>query len=88
MADPINLTQVLADADKDVFWAVRGKAIQAYASVEQSLCGLFAHLLERQGTLPASSFLRLSTLARCTASWKNLSGRSMGTPTRYFGIHF
>jgi hypothetical protein len=29
---------------EDGFWAIRGKAIQAYATLEQSLCTLFSHL--------------------------------------------
>jgi hypothetical protein len=44
MADPIDLGKVFAEAEQDPFWAVRGKAIQAYANLEQSLCSIFASL--------------------------------------------
>lgn len=44
MADTIYLQQVFEKASVDEFWAVRGKAIQAYANIEQSLCQVFASL--------------------------------------------
>jgi hypothetical protein len=43
MTEPINLERVFAESSQDQFWAIRGHAIQAYASLEQSLCGIFAH---------------------------------------------
>jgi hypothetical protein len=43
MTDPIDLEQVFAESSQDPFWAIRGKAIQSYANLEQSLCRLFAN---------------------------------------------
>ncbi len=40
----IDMTKVIALAERDEFWGTRGKAIQAYANLEQSLALLFAFL--------------------------------------------
>jgi len=44
------MTEVIKLAEADEFWAIRGKAIQSYANLEQSLLGLFAYLsgIERE----------------------------------------
>lgn len=40
----INLGEALRVAAEDQFWGIRGRAVQSYASLEQSLCRLFAKL--------------------------------------------
>jgi len=44
MSENIDLLEESNKAALDPFWAWRGHAIQAYASLEQSLCSLFQHL--------------------------------------------
>src|SRR5258708_2236288 len=44
MGGIVSLEKAGAIADRDAIWDARGKAIQAYATLEQSLCLLFAHL--------------------------------------------
>lgn len=44
MARIIDLGEAQAIADSDPMWDARGKAIQAYATLEQSLCQLFVAL--------------------------------------------
>lgn len=41
---PNRLSTYINKASEDEFWATRGKAIHAYAELEQQLCRLFAHL--------------------------------------------
>lgn len=41
---PISIEEVGRHLDQDQFWSLRAHAIQHYASLEQSLCGLFASL--------------------------------------------
>ena len=48
-------------AEQDLIWATRGKAIQAYASLEQSLCTLFAHLGTIPPTVAGIIFFRISS---------------------------
>jgi hypothetical protein len=43
-ATKIRIDQVIATASEDRFWAVRAKAIQAYAGLEQSLCSVFQQI--------------------------------------------
>ena len=44
MAGTIDLGEAQRKAEEDAIWATRGKAIQAYAGLEHSLCTLFGHL--------------------------------------------
>lgn len=44
----IHLDDVMDAAEQNSFWDIRGKAIQAYALVEQSLC----HLMSQCGEMP------------------------------------
>jgi hypothetical protein len=40
----ISLEVAMRKAAEDEFWEIRGKAVQAYANLEQSLCSLFGAL--------------------------------------------
>jgi hypothetical protein len=42
----ISIDEVILESSKDPLWAIRGKAIQSYASLEMSLCGLFQSLTD------------------------------------------
>ena len=68
MSGPIiDLGDVARKASEDQFWALRGHAIQAYASLEQSLCRLLAYLGAMSGEVAALIFFRItSTQARNT----------------------
>jgi hypothetical protein len=55
----INLEDAITLASADEFWAIRGKAIQAYASLEQSLSSLFATLAETDAQTANIIFFRI-----------------------------
>ena len=48
-------------AEQDVFWAARGKAIQGYAQVENSLCNLFAGLGDMERKTAIIIFFRIAS---------------------------
>lgn len=57
----IALDEVSRVLDVDPFWAVRAKAIQSYASLEQSLCGLFASLGDIAPPVAGIIFFKISS---------------------------
>jgi hypothetical protein len=61
MAEPINayFEQFLSRAQNDEFWAIRGKSIAAYASLEHSLCLLFSHLTEMKPDVACTVFYKI-----------------------------
>lgn len=58
---PIALGDVSRVLDQDPFWAVRAKAIQSYASLEQSLCGLLASLGNIEPEVAGIIFFKISS---------------------------
>jgi hypothetical protein len=58
---PIPLEEVSRVLDQDPFWAIRAKAIQAYASLEQSLCGLLASLGDMEQEVAGIIFFKISS---------------------------
>jgi len=63
--EPIDLGEVLRKGAEDRFWAIRGHAVQAYASLEQSLCRLFGQLADTPIDAASIIFFRIvSTQAR------------------------
>ncbi|HEY6336490.1 MAG TPA: hypothetical protein VI113_11465, partial [Alphaproteobacteria bacterium] len=56
----IPLEQVQKLAATDPLWANRGKAIQAYASLEQSLCTVFADAGGMKSEVAGIIFFRLT----------------------------
>jgi len=57
----IALEEVSRVLDQDPFWAVRAKAIQSYASLEQSLCGLLAALGNIEPEVAGIIFFKISS---------------------------
>jgi len=58
---PIPLEEVSRVLDQDPFWAIQAKAIQAYASLEQSLCGLLASLGDMEPDVAGIIFFKISS---------------------------
>jgi hypothetical protein len=58
---PIALEEVSTVLDQDPFWAVRAKAIQSYASLEQSLCGFLASLGNIESEVAGIIFFKISS---------------------------
>jgi hypothetical protein len=57
----IDMTKVIALAEQDEFWATRGKAIQAYANLEQSLSSLFSCLSGTSARAASTILFRISS---------------------------
>jgi hypothetical protein len=61
LPDPIDLGEAMRVAAQDQFWAIRGHAVQSYASLEQSLCRLFAALANTSDEIAGIIFFRISS---------------------------
>jgi len=57
----ISLDDAQQLAAKDEFWAIRGKAIQSYATLEQSLARLFSALAGTTQKIGGTIFFRISS---------------------------
>ena len=57
----IRLDDVSQIASEDPFWAVRGKAIQSYATLEQSLCGVFAFVAGVDKSIAGTIFFNIAS---------------------------
>lgn len=57
----IALDEVSKVLDQDPFWNVRAKAIQSYATLEQSLCGLLAALGDMAPEVAGIIFFKISS---------------------------
>lgn len=57
----IDMTEVIKIANKDEFWEVRGKAIQAYANLEQALATLFSVLAGTTNEVAGIILFRISS---------------------------
>jgi hypothetical protein len=57
----ISLDEAQQLAAQDEFWAIRGKAIQSYASLEQSLARLFSALAGTTQKIGGTIFFRISS---------------------------
>lgn len=57
----IDLGVVSTVLDQDPFWAVRAKAIQSYATLEQSLCGLLAAVGNIEPEVAGIIFFKISS---------------------------
>ncbi|RUP00314.1 hypothetical protein [Hyphomicrobium sp.] len=56
-----DLGEVMQQAAADRIWAVRGRSIQSYASLEQSLCALFAYCGDIDPKVAGIIFFRISS---------------------------
>jgi hypothetical protein len=52
----IPLDAAIAMADAAPFWALRGKAIEAYAQLEQALCSLFGVCIDSKPEIASTIF--------------------------------
>lgn len=63
--DDADIRKVIADANvvvsDDRFWAIRGKAVNAYAGLEQALCRIFADLSDTSDAVASIIFFRISS---------------------------
>ncbi len=76
MSDPISLGDAQARASADRLWTIRGKAIQAYANLEQSLCFFLGSLADISPEVAAIIFFRIvNTGARTVILEKLLQKR-------------
>jgi hypothetical protein len=57
----ISLDDAQQLAARDEFWAIRGKAIQSYANLEQSLARLFSALAGTTQKIGGTIFFRISS---------------------------
>jgi hypothetical protein len=55
------MADIFQAADRDPIWQVRGKAIEAHALLEESLCKLFAHLGNMDNEVASIVFFRISS---------------------------
>lgn len=62
---PLNFEDVLKQArriaSRDRFWAARGKAVNAYANLEQALCRVFANVSQMSDERAAIVFFRIAS---------------------------
>jgi hypothetical protein len=57
----ISLDEAQEQAATDEFWAIRGKAIQSYAGLEQSLARLFSALAGTSQEIGGTIFFRIAS---------------------------
>ena len=57
----INLAEVMRKASTDDFWSARGQAVQAYATLEQSMCSIFSELAGVTREIGGVIFFRISS---------------------------
>ena len=56
-----DLAKGIEAADQDEIWAIRGKAIQSYANLEQALCRIFSHLSGTPLDIAAIIYFRIAS---------------------------
>src|SRR4029077_20692494 len=59
-----HLEKLFREVAEDEFWAIRGKTINGYADVEQSLCQLFAFLGGIEAAIAGIIFFRITSHQR------------------------
>ena len=71
---PLDLEKMLEDASRkaseDQFWATRGKAVQAYARVEQALCRIFVDVSGMSQQVAAIVFFRITSASARLDVWR------------------
>jgi hypothetical protein len=56
-----HIAKIAEQSAQDPFWALRGRAIQSYADIEQSLCVLFASLIGVDINTASAIFFRIQS---------------------------
>jgi hypothetical protein len=71
-------------ASEDQFWATRGKAVQAYARLEQALCRVFADVSSMSQDIAAIVFFRIASASARNDILDKLIRRRHGSKYNYF----
>ena len=71
-------------AEIDPIWAERGKAIQSYALLEQSLCDLFGFLSDTKDEIAATIFYKITSTGSRNAILDKLLRRKFGNKYNLF----
>jgi hypothetical protein len=83
--DPGEVFQI---ASTDPIWAFRGHAIQAYANLEQSLCGLFARIADLRRDVAATIFFKITNTQARNSIIERLIRKRYGATYRLFWNSF
>lgn len=80
----IKLDRAIELAEKDPIWAQRGKAIQGYAQLENSLCSLFALIGNIQLAAASTIFYKIVNTGSRTSILEKLMRQKHGTQFNLF----
>jgi hypothetical protein len=84
MTANIDLGKVIIEASQDPFHAARGQAIQSYASLEQSLCSIFANFASIKEDVAAIIFFKITSAGARDAILEKLLKKQHGTKYSIF----
>jgi len=84
----IDLGKVMRTADEDEFWAIRGKAVQAYANVEQALCRIFAEISGTDLNVAGVIFFKITSAQARAGIMEKLLKKKYGTKFNLFRNSF
>jgi hypothetical protein len=80
----LSLEEAMKQAAADQFWAIRGKAIQAYASLEQAMAQLFSLVSGTDGATANIIFFRINSADSRNKITKKLFQNKFGTRYNLF----
>lgn len=88
----INFQEGMRQGRMSPFWAARGKAIQSYSNVEQSLCRVFSLVSDTNHDVAAIIFFKITSTAAQTSIIEKLLQKKYGTTynlfwNSYFKLH-
>jgi hypothetical protein len=82
----IDLHEAMRKGSEDEFWAIRGKAVQAYASLEQSLCRIFGQLAGSTFSVAGVIFFKITSAQARNSIIEKLFQKKFGNATTCFAI--
>ena len=88
MSEPISLGDAQMKASEDKLWTTRGKAVQAYANLEQSLCHLLGSLADVSDEIAGIIFYKIVNTGARTAILENLLKKKHKDTYREFWLSF
>lgn len=80
----IAIDDVVKHLQSDQFWAIRAKAIQSYAMLEQSLCFLFSHVGDMDRQVAGIIFFKIASADARVKIIEKLFRRKFGEEFRPF----
>lgn len=80
--------RIFTDNSQDEFWGIRGKAIQAYANVEQALFSLFVELTEMRRDMAGIIFFKIVNAGTLYAILEKLLRKKHGDTYSLFSNSF